>query len=121
MTPEECGNYHDLMRSCERGNKKAYKVWFDYGEGSTVVFAENRNQAKMMAMGCDCCEGAPYIDIRVKRMQEFDRLYKGDTEIDWYDPETRLLLVRYYGWSCLEPSWECDKCIAKKYCTYGGR
>lgn len=31
---------------------KAYKAWVDYGEGSTVVFAETRNQAKVIAMDC---------------------------------------------------------------------
>ena len=97
---------------------KAYKAWVDYGEGSTVVFAETRNQAKVIAMGCDSCEDAPYTDIRVHRMKELDHLYKGKSEMDWYDDETRLLLVRDFGWSCAEPSWECDSCCCKKYCCF---
>ena len=76
---------------------KAYKVWTDNTDWSGIVFALNRNEAKMIAMGCDWCEGAAYIDIRVKRMKELDQYYKGTSEFDWYDPELRLLLVRDYG------------------------
>lgn len=107
------------MNPTKESRMKAYKVWLDHGDGSTVVFAKSRNEAKMIALGCDCCEGAQYIDVSAKRMKALDSLYKGESEIDWYDPETRLLLVRDYGWCCLDPSWECDKCIAKKYCMYG--
>ena len=95
---------------------KAYKVWVDDGEGSTIVFAKSRNEAKVIAMGCDACEGARYIDISVRRMKELDSLYKGECEIDWYDTETRTVLVRDYGWTCIDPSWECDKCEARKHC-----
>lgn len=34
----------------------AYKAWCNYGEGSTIVFAETRNQAKVIALSCDCME-----------------------------------------------------------------
>ena len=97
---------------------KAYKAWVDYGEGSTVVFAETRNQAKVIALSCDCCEDAKYTDIRVHRMDELDHLYQGKSEMNWYDDETRLLLVRDFGWACIEPSWECDSCNCKKYCSW---
>ena len=97
---------------------RAYKAWVDCGDGSTVVFAETRNKAKVIALSCDCCEDAPYIDIRVHRMKELDHLYQGKPEMDWYDDETRLLLVRDFGWSCAEPSWECDSCCCKKYCSW---
>lgn len=97
---------------------KAYKAWVEYGEGSTVVFAETRNEAKMIAQSCDCCEDARYIDIQVRRLPEADKLYKGLAEIDWYDPETRVSLVRDFGWSCYDPSWECDNCQAKPYCHW---
>lgn len=97
---------------------KAYKVWLNDGEGMTVVFAHSRNEAKVLAMSADCCEDGRYIDICVKRMKDLDGLYKGKVEIDWYDPETRLILVRDHAWSCLESSWECDSCIAKKHCMY---
>ena len=97
---------------------KAYKAWVYYGEVISVVFAETRNQAKVSALSCDCCEDAKYTDIRVHRMEALDHLYKGKSEMDWYDDETRLLLVRDFGWSCIEPSWECDSCNCKKYCSW---
>ena len=95
---------------------KAYNVWANDAEYSTIVFAENRTQAKLIAMGCDCCEDAQYIDIRAKRFAPADKLYKGAAEIDWYDPDTRLALVRDFAWSCYETSWECDTCNAKQFC-----
>ena len=97
---------------------KAYNVWHKDGEDSTVVFAESRNEAKVIAMGCDCCEGSEYIDISAKRMKALDGLYKGKPEIDWYDTETRKILVRDYGWACCETSWECDNCEAREYCQH---
>ena len=107
------------MKTPDEIKKKAYKVWIDDGDGSsTIVFAESRNEAKVIAMGCDCCEDARYIDISVHRMKDLDGLYKGKPEIDWYDMETRTLLVRDYGWSCLETSWECDNCEAREYCEH---
>ena len=69
-------------------------------------------------MSCDCCEDAPYIEIRATRVKDYDRLYQGKREVDWYDPETRLALVRDFGWSCFEPSWECDGCNCKEYCQW---
>lgn len=97
---------------------KAYKAWVEYGEGSTIVFAETRNEAKVIALSCDCCEDANYIDVCIRRVKELDHLYKGHSEIDWYDNETRLVLVRDFGWSCFEPSWECDDCHAKPHCQW---
>lgn len=83
---------------------------------ATIVFAEDRTKAKLAALCTDSFEDSQYIDIRVRRMPDLDFLYKGKSEIDWYDPETRIIMVRDYGWSCLEYSWECDNCAARKYC-----
>ena len=49
-----------------------------------------------------------------------DRLYQGETELNWYDPELRLVLVRDFGWSCFEPSYECETCRAKPFCPWHG-
>lgn len=97
---------------------KAYYAREKDGESATIVFAENATKAKLEAMTCDCCEGARYIDIRVHRMPGADKLYKGRSEIDWYDSETRVALVRDFCWACWEPSWECDECPAKQYCHW---
>ena len=95
---------------------KAYKAWSEDGEGSTVVFAETRNKAKLIALSCDCCDGADYIDIRVRRIKELDHLYKGRTEADWYDPDVRIILVRDFSWRCLDPYYaECEECPAEEF------
>ena len=97
---------------------KAYHACEKDGDYSTIVFAENITHAKLAAQATDCCEDAQYIDIRVRRMPEADKLYKGFSEIDWYDSEVKVVLVRDFGWSCFEPSWECDNCPAKQYCRW---
>ena len=99
---------------------KAYHACEKGGEYSTIVFAENATQAKTIAKACDCCEDAEYIDIRVNRMPEADKLYKGLAEIDWHDDETRVALVRDFGWACYDPSFECDNCKAKPFCHWHG-
>ena len=99
---------------------KAYKVWDEKALDpcTTIVFAENTREAKKIAMATDTCEEANFIDIRVKRCNEADYLYKGSSEIDWYDEETRIALVRDLGWRCYDTSWECEKCAARRYCAW---
>ena len=97
---------------------KAYQVWdtMSVENCSTVVFAENGKEAKKIAITCEVCENADYIQVRVKRLPEADKLYKGRVEIDWWDEETRLALAKELGWACLETSSDCDTCTAKEYC-----
>lgn len=97
---------------------KAYRACEKDGDINTVVFAESANKAKTLACISDCFEGVDYIDIRVQRMPEADKLYKGMCEINWDDQDTRITLVRDFHWSCYEPSWECDNCQAKQYCKW---
>lgn len=97
---------------------KAYHAYEKDSDYATIVFAESAAQAKIAAKACDCCEDARYIDIRVRRMPEADKLYKGSSEIDWYDDETRIALVRDFGWSCFDTSRECDTCPARQYCHW---
>lgn len=96
---------------------KAYYATTNDSWYSTIVFAENRGQAKALAMRTDCLEDEEYINIRVTRFPQADRLYKGNYEVDWYDAETRITLVRDFGWSCYEAEYpECEKCPAREYC-----
>ena len=99
---------------------KAYKAWNEksFDPCATIVFAKNTGDAKKIAMATDTCEEANFIDIRVKRLKEADYLYKGSSEIDWYDEETRIALVRDFGWRCYETSWECEMCVARRYCAW---
>lgn len=99
---------------------KAYRAWDNgsYEAYTTIVFAENASEAKKIASSTQACECAKWIDIRVKRELQADGLYKGRPEVDWYDDETRLVLVKDFWWSCFEPSSECGSCVAREYCRY---
>ena len=98
------------------------KAWRAYdadicGDYSTVVFAETASKARSVAMGTDALEGALYTDIRVNRLKKMDDHYRGASEVDWYNDEDRKTLVSL-GWSCEEPSWECDTCVARDECRW---
>lgn len=85
---------------------KAYLAWdnMDIDRCQTIVFAENEKKAKAIAFSCEVCEDADYIQVRVRRFPMADKLYKGRPEIDWYDDETRLYLVKCCSWECLYTS-----------------
>ena len=98
------------------------KAWKAYEYDSptnymTVVFAETASKARSVAMGTEALEDVPYTDIRVNRLKEMDDHYRGKDEVDWYNDEDRKALV-HIGWSCEEPSWLCDTCIAKDECRW---
>lgn len=86
-------------------------------QSTTVVFAETRGKAKQLAMNTDTCEDAEFTRISCRRFPEADKLYRpGMKELDWYDPETRIFLVKH-GWQCLDNDLEwCEKCAAKEWC-----
>lgn len=99
--------------------KKAYKVYDKDDMFSTIVFAETRGKAKVKALLTDTCEGSEFTRIRAERVPKADCLYKGSWEIDWYDQEQRLYLVKEMGWSCFEPeSDDCENCKARQYCKW---
>lgn len=84
---------------------------------ATVVFAENRNQARYIALSTDTCDGGAYCDIVAHRLPIADLQYKGRTEMDWLDPEDRLFLVKECDFRCIDPEFDkCESCIAKEYC-----
>lgn len=99
---------------------KAYVAWDNAAieHYETIVFAENSREAKKIAFTCEVCEDADYIQVRVKRLPQADKLYKGHPEMDWWDEETRLALVKELGWACEDTSYECDTCTAKEYCRH---
>lgn len=83
----------------------------------TVVFAESRGKAKAAALSTDCCEGAEFTNIEVKRFPEADSQYNGRREMDWSNPKDRLFLVKEAGFLCeYVSSDECAVCSAKEYC-----
>lgn len=99
---------------------KAYQVCTDWSDGSVVVFAENANKAKSMALHTDILCYENYIDLRVVRLPKIDHLYNGQTVVDWNeDEDIRLALVKEYGWHCIEPQLrDCKVRSAEKYCEW---
>ena len=100
---------------------KAWIVSDNSGEcGSIIVFAETRGKAKHYALRQDEFDGCEYTDLWARRFKDFDNKYHGHAEADWYDPETRITLVRDYGWTCIDyECYYCENCPAKQWChTY---
>ena len=97
---------------------KAYRVIDEENvEGfSTVVFAENRNKARLLALSTDACEYGEYIHIIATRRAELDKEYRGHFEMDWYNEQDRKALIKN-GWSCYEPDRDvCKECCCKDDC-----
>lgn len=85
---------------------------------STVVFAESRGKAKSIAMSTEACEDVDFLNLEVYRLPHMDKYYKpGKAEMDWYDPEDRIALVKDASFHCeyIELS-ECEQCPAREYC-----
>ena len=95
--------------ACDKNNDEGY---------ATIVFAENANVAKQIALHTEACEEAAYTDIRVHRLPATDKLYKGRREIDWYNMNDRIVLVRDFSWACIYTSYECENCPAKRWCRH---
>lgn len=99
------------------------KAWLVREKGeycATVVFAETRGKAKVLASQTEACDGVNFLDIEVSRMKEADKYYQdGKTELDWFNDSDRIALVKECGFTC---DWdiiemkECVDCAAKEYC-----
>lgn len=98
---------------------KAYCARSKYGDCcSTVVFAESRGKAKSIAMSTEACEDVDFLNLEVYRLPHMDKYYKpGKTEMNWYDPEDRIALVKDADFYCeyIELT-ECEQCPAREYC-----
>lgn len=92
-----------------------------YSDLATVIFAETRAAAHALAMFTDACSEAAWVDVSVKRIPELDDESRKQREMDWFDPEDRVALVRFGGFTCsYEMSDEdcpCDGCPATGYCS----
>ena len=97
---------------------KAWKAWTDYEPSyCTVVFAETRGQAKARAQNTDCLEDAAWTEIHVNRLPELDKEYRGHTEMDWYNDQDRLALIRDVGMRCeYIDTDDCARCVGRDYC-----
>lgn len=84
---------------------------------ATVVFAESAGKARSVALHTDACVDANFTDIEVSRLYKADGLYRGKSEMDWFNPKDRHFLVVECGFSCEELDYmECMVCSAKEEC-----
>lgn len=100
---------------------KAYSVTDDQEYAySTVVFAETRGQARMIAQHTDACEDVEFTHIRALRVPQLDKYYRGISEMDWKNDEDRIAMVRDANYSCSYEIWDehldCDNCPATQWC-----
>ena len=98
---------------------KAWKVSHKDDYFSIVVFAETRGKAKYLAQKTEAYESCEFIDLEVRRLRGADCLYKdGRTEVDWYNDNDRLVLVRDCNFRCdeVESEYECKQCPAIEHC-----
>jgi hypothetical protein len=93
---------------------KAYIITNEDDGGSIVVFAESRGKAASIAMHDENFEDYSFVDIKPYRVPEFDKCYRGLSQMDWYNTKDRIALCKA-GWYCLIG---CDykECTAKEYC-----
>ena len=99
------------------------KAWIAKKRGefcATVVFAETRGKAKSLALHTEACENADFTRLEVRRIPSADKYYElGKYELDCFNAEDRIALVRDCGFTC-DPDahcWEeCASCSAKEFC-----
>ena len=99
---------------------KGWIVSTENSEGSAIVFANTRNEEKLEALYTDKSSDERYIDLRAHRVPEIDGMENCEPKDNyWLNHEIRMILVKEYDWSCVEPVLEdCDSCVAKNYCHY---
>lgn len=84
-----------------------------------VVFTETSGKAKFLALGTEPLENAEFCRLEARRAPEMDKYYEdGKTEMDWNNPQDRIVLVKECGFYCeyIEMS-ECENCQAKEFCS----
>lgn len=88
---------------------------------AAVVFAETRGQAKVLAQSTDACEDMEYTDIRAVRAPRLDQFYRGKPEMDWFDSDDRIAMVKYGGFQCNQETdvykEKCQACPAHEWCS----
>lgn len=87
---------------------------------ATVVFAETRGKAKVVAMNSDSLgDDVEFLDVEVQRIKELDQYYRGCDEMDWFFDDDRVAMVKIGGFSC-DPDYfdldECETCSARSVC-----
>lgn len=85
---------------------------------TAVVFAETSGKARALARCADACEDSDFCDIEVHRLPKIDKYYKnGKIEMDWYNPNDRIILVKECGFQCESIEYaDCEGCSAREFC-----
>lgn len=87
---------------------------------ATVVFAETRGKARSLATHTEACEDASFLDIEVSRCKAADKYYReGKSEMDWYNADDRIAMVKECGFQCIPDAFEpegCPECPASQWC-----
>ena len=100
---------------------KAWRVFDKYCEcGTEIVFAETAGKAKSICLYDENFEEYEYTELCARRFQEYDKYYDGKRKVNfWEDEEHRIILVRDFGWSCIDGiDTYCDDCPAKEWCEF---
>ena len=90
---------------------------------STIIFAETREKARVIAMHSDTFEwydDLGYTDFWVMRVPQLDKYYRGLDEMDWDNSEDRIAMVKEANFSCSDEyaldECGCENCPAKQWC-----
>lgn len=85
---------------------------------TTIVFAETRGRAIAIAQNTDTCADLSFTEIKATRVPALDQFYRGWSEMNWYNTDDRVAMVRYGGIYCDEADLDdCNSCPAKKWCS----
>lgn len=104
---------------------KAYIISDRNGDSGVfmVVFAETRGKALGYAVHIDEWCDWGFTGLRATRCGALDQYYRGEPEMDWYNDDDRVAMVRYGGFHC---SYEydtveddCKSCPAYEWCERG--
>lgn len=91
-----------------------------YTDYSTVVFAETSGKAKAIAICTNAFEDYEFTEISARRIPKLDKYYRGQKEMDWFDPNDRVALVReanlYCSYEFDRADLGCESCPANQWC-----
>ena len=87
---------------------------------ATVVFAETRGKAKVIAMNSDSLgDDVEFLEVEAQRIKELDQYYRGCDEMDFFFDDDRVAMVKLGGFYCGDYIMcdDCEKCPAKNDCS----
>ena len=99
---------------------KAWRCINDYDGYTTIVFAETAGKARYIAMQSDTIgDDLEFRDVVVRREKKLDAYYRGRSEMDWFNADDRIAMVKDGDMECDDDSFDpddCKRCTAAEYC-----